>query len=280
MKRGRVLRGEADPLEELEQLCGHRWDGHVLLQLTTTTEPLRRADLAAAVTRAARRRISDGQLDRTIRRLGERKLVRFSVDTQGHKRYQLTAPGHHHAERLGNLIQLLRDPLPTAASRALWQPEADQVGTLNRKVFARDWSNLLQGAGPVPLNPVERYRVLSTLAGRLQRALAADPFDPAAGRHVGATLVEMGFAAPDALGCTITMVTGLVCVLPDPAEASIRVTCLVASLAVGFAEASRTRTLDAQDTLRAAAMRAAFARAEQPRPGAGTVKPGPVPTSS
>jgi DNA-binding PadR family transcriptional regulator len=104
-----VLSGDVDPLGQLAELCGHRWDSHLLLHLAAAAQPIRRAELAAGITRAAGERISDGQLDRTIRRLTLRKLVRYRLDKKGYKVYQLTPPGHQHAARLRALVNLL-DP--------------------------------------------------------------------------------------------------------------------------------------------------------------------------
>jgi DNA-binding PadR family transcriptional regulator len=103
----RVLSEDTDPLAQLAELCGHRWESHVLLQLAQAAEPLRRTELAALVSRAAEERISDGQLDRSIRRLGERNLLRYRVNGRGYKAYQLTADGHQHAARLRSLVELL-----------------------------------------------------------------------------------------------------------------------------------------------------------------------------
>jgi DNA-binding PadR family transcriptional regulator len=103
----RVLSEDTDPLAQLAELCGHRWESHVLLQLAQAAEPLRRTELAALVSRAAEERISDGQLDRSIRRLGERNLLRYRINGRGYKAYQLTADGHQHAARLRSLMELL-----------------------------------------------------------------------------------------------------------------------------------------------------------------------------
>jgi DNA-binding HxlR family transcriptional regulator len=102
-----VLSEDTDPLAQLAELCGHRWESHVLLQLAQTAEPLRRTELAALVSRAAEERISDSQLDRSIRRLGERNLLRYRINGRGYKAYQLTADGHQHAARLRSLVELL-----------------------------------------------------------------------------------------------------------------------------------------------------------------------------
>jgi hypothetical protein len=104
-----VLSDGADPLGQLAELCGHRWDSHLLLFLAAAAQPVRRAELAAGITRAAAERISDGQLDRTIRRLTLRMLVLYRLDEKGYKVYRLTLPGHQHAARLRALVHLL-DP--------------------------------------------------------------------------------------------------------------------------------------------------------------------------
>jgi diguanylate cyclase (GGDEF)-like protein len=138
----------------------------------------------------------------------------------------------------------------------------DAGGKIDRVV--QEWSSALVAAGSVPLSPSERQRVLTTLARRLGGALTAEPFDPAAGRRIGADLVAAGFATPEVLGRTITMVTTILAPqldLPAP-SAPGRVSGLVEALAGGFTAAVRDRALDAQDAVRTAAMDAR-ARAEQ-----------------
>jgi diguanylate cyclase (GGDEF)-like protein len=121
------------------------------------------------------------------------------------------------------------------------------------------WLRALRRVGSVPLTESHLRELIAELAGRLRAALVADPFDPAAGRAVGAELVEAGFGAPEALSRTITvMYAELVHPAPaaDRAQVSARLVDLLGSLASGFTEAVHHRTLEAQESVRDAAMRA------------------------
>src|SRR5262249_53582339 len=75
------------------------------------------------------------------------------------------------------------------------------------RAFARAWERALNSAGLVPMCPSERTIVVTELAGQLAAALVAEPDDAAriAGR-VGTGLVGYGYAAPEALGRTITLI--------------------------------------------------------------------------
>jgi DNA-binding PadR family transcriptional regulator len=258
---------DADPLDQLEQLCGHRWDSHLLLQLARS-QPLRRAELAARITQAAGRRISDGQLDRTIRRLGSQQLVKWSLD-QGHKIYRLTARGHEHADRIRWLVQLLDppdahpQPATPATSYASQSGASAPGGIHDRTAFADEWSSELRSTGTVPLSRQERDRMFTELTDALHNAMATDAPEPAA-RHVGTELVTAGFTTPEALGRTISLVSSR---LPDQGTTAVtsgRVTALVEHLAAGFVQALTGQILAAQDSVRAAGLHA-YTRAQQPR---------------
>src|SRR5439155_14313695 len=79
------------------------------------------------------------------------------------------------------------------------------------------------------------------------------PFTSAPGYQVGVDLVAAGFAAPDALGRTVTIVTSR---LPDHLEPDAalapRLGALVESLVTGYARGLRSRTLDEQEAIRRA----------------------------
>ncbi|WP_091463350.1 putative bifunctional diguanylate cyclase/phosphodiesterase [Micromonospora inyonensis] len=105
---------------------------------------------------------------------------------------------------------------------------------------------------------------LQRLTERLAAALRAEPFDPRVGHQVGVDLVTAHVASAEGLGRTIEVMQlrllhdlGLVA---DDAEN--RLARLLATVATGYARALRDRTLDAQESLRRAAM---VARAEAER---------------
>lgn len=108
MERDPILADSAVLCTQLEQLAGHRWDSHVLLVLAASGGPLHRTGLAEAITVAARQRIADSQLDRSLRRLGGRRAIRWALDGErGRKVYRLTRRGRRDAARLAGLVQLV-----------------------------------------------------------------------------------------------------------------------------------------------------------------------------
>lgn len=128
-----------------------------------------------------------------------------------------------------------------------------------RSQLVQPWLDALRQVARVPLTESHLRGLVTGFAGRLQAALAGDPFDSATVRAVGADLVAAGFATPEALDATITTVHA---VLLDSAltfgqvRASARLAELLGSLAAGFTRAARDQTLDGQDSVRGAAMRA------------------------
>ncbi|HET8682858.1 MAG TPA: bifunctional diguanylate cyclase/phosphodiesterase [Micromonosporaceae bacterium] len=133
--------------------------------------------------------------------------------------------------------------------------------------FARVWGRALNSADYVPLLPAERSKVATALTARLAAALSAEPFDAdrlaRVGQRVGADLVSCGYAMPEVLSRTVTLMhTRLPIDLGLDGIAAARVTALVEAVVAGFVAAVRDRTLDAQDAVRLAAM-TAQSRAEQ-----------------
>jgi diguanylate cyclase (GGDEF)-like protein len=111
--------------------------------------------------------------------------------------------------------------------------------------------------------PAECEAFLAGLAQRLAVAVSAEPFDPGVGYWVGVDLVAVGFAAPETLGRTITMMnTQLAAHLGHSEGTVVRVSALVEAFAAGFACAVHDRTLDAQDEIRLATL-TAQTRAQQ-----------------
>jgi hypothetical protein len=128
--------------------------------------------------------------------------------------------------------------------------------------FARAWFDTLQGAGYVAMTPHASQRFLLGLSQRLAAGARPDPLDPATGYQLGVDLVSAGFASPETLGRTIGVINaGWVANLGHPAD-SARLSRLVEALAAGFVSAVRGQTLDAQEAIRVAALRAQV-RAEQ-----------------
>ncbi|MEN3357119.1 MAG: hypothetical protein V7637_1101 [Mycobacteriales bacterium] len=141
-------------------------------------------------------------------------------------------------------------------------PSDDARWDTGVRAFARDWADALDEADYVPLPPAERSAIVTGLAWRLAVAAAAEPYDAArvagAGAQVAAALIGSGYAAPEVLACTVTLLHGRLArdLGLAGAGAAGRVAALVEAVTTGFVAAVRDRTLDAQDTVRLAAMTA------------------------
>ncbi|WP_249713762.1 putative bifunctional diguanylate cyclase/phosphodiesterase [Rhizomonospora bruguierae] len=72
--------------------------------------------------------------------------------------------------------------------------------------FARAWAAAVVGTSYVSMSRAEVEARLRGFADRLAGALAAEPFTGTPGYRVGADLVTLGFAAPESLARTVTVV--------------------------------------------------------------------------
>ncbi|GLY20685.1 hypothetical protein Misp04_04170 [Micromonospora sp. NBRC 101691] len=130
--------------------------------------------------------------------------------------------------------------------------------------FARAWARAVSGTSYLPMTQEQLEVFLQGLTDRLADAMRAEPFEPRVGHQVGIDLVAAHIASAEGLGRTIEIIQlrllhdlGLVA---DDAED--RLARLLATVATGYARALRDRTLDAQESLRRAAM---MARAQAER---------------
>jgi EAL domain-containing protein (putative c-di-GMP-specific phosphodiesterase class I) len=134
------------------------------------------------------------------------------------------------------------------------------VGTA---VFAWEWARTLVGTSWVPDDRTVVAERLRLLTERAVEALLGNDQADVAGREIGAGVVTIGFAAPEALGRTLQLMTDrLLADLELPAAAHSQLTPLLSAVAVGFSRASRDRTLSEQDAIRSSYL-VARERAEQ-----------------
>ncbi|KIF77959.1 diguanylate phosphodiesterase [Streptomyces sp. 150FB] len=139
---------------------------------------------------------------------------------------------------------------------------ADPDGPEDRlRRFATIWSRAVFPATATPLTRSEFERHLLSLARELKEALHARHFDAAPAHRVGAALVAAHCTDPDALGRTLGVVDSylmLYCGTDDlPADESrARCSRLQHTLATGFAQALRERTLAEQESVARSALAA------------------------
>src|SRR4051794_16993936 len=179
-------------------------------------------------------------------------------------------------------------PIPRPASPAVVPdvsiaPVSIDVETVDAALFGWEWVRRLAGTSWVAADRTELADLLRGLTCRLVEALAAEPFEPAAGIAIGEELVRIGFDSPDALARTTTLLSnrflpdlGLV---PDPVAAEShrlvlpawaeeeaaagraratrlreRLAELTGTVCLGFVRAVRDRTLAQQEASRSSAL--------------------------
>ena len=133
----------------------------------------------------------------------------------------------------------------------------------DRQAFARRWADAITGTSYVSL---ERDELVAHLAGLVDHliaaALAREP-DPSAGSRIGAGLVAAHFTSTDTLGKTLALIIdglpdllrGASPPIPDAAIGA-RIARLAGDIAAGYASTLRERSLDEQDEIYRAALRA------------------------
>jgi diguanylate cyclase (GGDEF)-like protein len=128
--------------------------------------------------------------------------------------------------------------------------------------FARAWVKAVAGTSYVPMTRAELEQRLLGCTLRLAQALTSEPIDVRAGYDIGAELVDIHLASPEAVGRTVEVIElrllrdlGLECetglVVGDTRD---RLARLLGTLSTGYTRALRDRTLDEQETIRRAAL--------------------------
>ncbi|MGH3786556.1 MAG: putative bifunctional diguanylate cyclase/phosphodiesterase [Pseudonocardiaceae bacterium] len=130
----------------------------------------------------------------------------------------------------------------------------------DQEAFARRWAQAIVGTSYVSMGRRVLAKHLLGLTERLVDAVLAAEFDPSVGRRVGVDMVTAHFTGTETLRETLALIAeglpGLVNSAPSDGDVAGRVAQLVASLAAGYAGALRERSLDEQDAIYRAGLRA------------------------
>jgi diguanylate cyclase (GGDEF)-like protein/PAS domain S-box-containing protein len=134
------------------------------------------------------------------------------------------------------------------------------VTNVDHEEFARRWAEAIVGTSYLPIG----RRVLATrllgLTQQLVEAALAVEFDPSVGRQIGTGMVGAHFTGTETLRETLALIAeglpGLLGSAPPGVHIAGRVAQLIASMAAGYAGALRERSLDEQDAIYRAGLRA------------------------
>src|SRR6476646_9723700 len=118
-----------------------------------------------------------------------------------------------------------------------------------QELFARRWADAISGASYVSMGPAE-----------LVEAALATEFDPSVGRRIGVDMVDAHFTGTETLGATVALIVerlpDLLGHLTPGVNLTSRVARLAGTVAAGYANALRERSLDEQDSIYRAGLRA------------------------
>ncbi|MGH3821691.1 MAG: putative bifunctional diguanylate cyclase/phosphodiesterase [Pseudonocardiaceae bacterium] len=130
---------------------------------------------------------------------------------------------------------------------------------VDHEAFARRWAEAIVGTSYVSMGRRVLAKHLLGLTGQLVDAALAVDFDPSIGRRVGVDMVAAHFTGTETLSKTLALIAeglpGLLGRAPD-ADIANRLAQLVGALAAGYAGALRERSLDEQDAVYRAGLRA------------------------
>jgi diguanylate cyclase (GGDEF)-like protein/PAS domain S-box-containing protein len=123
--------------------------------------------------------------------------------------------------------------------------------------FARMWASAIAGTSYVPMSADEVIDLLEELASQLVNAVLEEPFSAEAARDAGARLVAAHFTGSGTIERSVQVLGERLLdemnLLPNPRLTS-RIAKLQGSLAAGYAQALRDRTLGEQEAIRGAVL--------------------------
>ncbi|MGH3899017.1 MAG: putative bifunctional diguanylate cyclase/phosphodiesterase [Pseudonocardiaceae bacterium] len=130
----------------------------------------------------------------------------------------------------------------------------------DREAFARSWAEAIVGTSYVSMGRGGLAKHLLGLTHQLVDAALAAEFDPSVGHRVGVEMVTAHFTGTETLSKTLALIAeGLPVLLgsaPLDVDVAGRVAQLTGSLAAGYANTLRERSLDEQDAIYRAGLRA------------------------
>lgn len=134
----------------------------------------------------------------------------------------------------------------------------DDARERDRRIeIAHTWARVLDPTAYVPMSRAEREEFLLDLVNRVLDGLAAEPFSARVAAEVGARLVDAHFTGPDSLPRTVeVLAAALLSESGTLPEVPGKVMALLGQLTGGYVGAMRMNTLDQQEQLNRALVRA------------------------
>jgi diguanylate cyclase (GGDEF)-like protein/PAS domain S-box-containing protein len=130
----------------------------------------------------------------------------------------------------------------------------------DREAFARRWAEAIVGTSYVSMGADELVAHLADLVDDMVAAVLAAEFDRCAGRRIGADLVAAHFTSTGTLSNTLALIVDRLPELVGAEQPAVdtagRIAELAGDIAAYYAAALRERSLDEQDSIYRAALRA------------------------
>ncbi len=130
----------------------------------------------------------------------------------------------------------------------------------DQEAFARRWAEAIVGTSYVSMGRGGLAKHLFGLIHQLVEGALAAEFDPLVGRRVGVDMVAAHFTGTETLSRTLALMAeglpGLLGSAPPGVDVAGRVAQLTGNMAAGYASALRERSLDEQDAIYRAGLRA------------------------
>lgn len=128
----------------------------------------------------------------------------------------------------------------------------DEQLVLRTVALADAWRRAVARSSYVPLSAAELRSAFASFARKAISGVLDDVDAAECGRELGAALVQVGYAAPEALGLTVAVLAGQLQAFAPIHDG--RVVALLSGVVTGFSTCSRARLLDDQEATRLAVL--------------------------
>ncbi|MGH3887656.1 MAG: diguanylate cyclase domain-containing protein [Pseudonocardiaceae bacterium] len=164
------------------------------------------------------------------------------------------------AHKVGDAAEALVDRVEDGTWQELREVDPSMTTHAGQEAFARRWAEAIVGTSYVSIGRNGLAKHLLGLTHQLVEAALAAEFDPSVGRRVGIDMVAAHFTGTETLSRTLALMAeglpGLLGSAPPGVDAVGRVVQLTGNMAGGYAGALRERSINEQDAIYRAGLRA------------------------